>query len=576
MPDYLRVLTDFQSVDTTSFEGSLGVLFDASMRSSWAEARFCQALYSAESQCRSVGAGISKWKTLEPQSYLATLCRGIWLSCQAWKLRGSTPYDKLSDWQQKDYEKLHEQARGAFEESLKLHGTPWPTYLWLGKLDTGGGMDPPKIELGKYPDWYTRGLSIFPDSETLRECIIRGLRSEWSLSGDVLRSYLDEPENNRLDAESKARLRALAYSLIARFRLKIHKDVPGALAQVEQGLTEFPDNPPLRILHLEILCIQDRKPEIIPAVQLAASASALDIYGPGETFWRHRLVEIFDDYAITWKRFYDIVEYGGRTGHLRSLRILGDAYRWGIYGCDSNHETAVTWYERASDEGDAYAEFRLFETFWSGFPGPIDRKRAISHLFAAAQRRDANACWTIWTLFEKGDLNQFLPEFTFLDAAGFLRQAIRCGSIDARTDAGLALEQGKIEQSASGDFIPHQGTPSRETVRHALEWFLEAAEGGNAVAQLHCALLFESGGAGDVDLIAAFHWCLASAKQEDLAAQIRVADGYLHGRGTVRDFNAAREWFQKAFDRGDKRAKRRLSQLNSPPLIREIRVWLDI
>lgn len=88
-------------------------------------------------------------------------------------------------------------------------------------------------------------------------------------------------------------------------------------------------------------------------------------------------------------------------------------------------------------------------------------------------------------------------------------------------------------------------------LKRAHDCYLQAAEGGHAMAQFCLANLLDLGEGGTPDLAGARRWYLAAAEQDVRDAQMHVARMMEAGRGGPVDLNGAVEWYGRAVSQGD-------------------------
>jgi hypothetical protein len=96
----------------------------------------------------------------------------------------------------------------------------------------------------------------------------------------------------------------------------------------------------------------------------------------------------------------------------------------------------------------------------------------------------------------------------------------------------------------------------------AARWYRQAAEKGDARAQVRLAYMLRLGIGGKRDLADALKWYRASAEAGDLLGQSGLGFMYLEGAATgKRDSAEAAKWFQKAAEQGDAQARLSLGTL---------------
>ncbi|GAB3273608.1 caspase family protein [Parahaliea aestuarii] len=91
----------------------------------------------------------------------------------------------------------------------------------------------------------------------------------------------------------------------------------------------------------------------------------------------------------------------------------------------------------------------------------------------------------------------------------------------------------------------------RANYENALALWLEAAEGGDATAQLYVGEIYEKGWLGTPDYTQAAHWYGLATAQGDTRAQRRMAYFYERGLGVAADKQQALSLWRQALDLGD-------------------------
>ncbi|MBR7621371.1 sel1 repeat family protein [Phenylobacterium sp. 20VBR1] len=92
----------------------------------------------------------------------------------------------------------------------------------------------------------------------------------------------------------------------------------------------------------------------------------------------------------------------------------------------------------------------------------------------------------------------------------------------------------------------------------ALQLVRPLADQGNAVAQYHLGLLYDTGQGVPQDYAAAAAWYRKAADQGHSDAQFNLGLLYDNGQGAPQDHAAAAAWYRKAADQGDAEAQTNL------------------
>ena len=93
------------------------------------------------------------------------------------------------------------------------------------------------------------------------------------------------------------------------------------------------------------------------------------------------------------------------------------------------------------------------------------------------------------------------------------------------------------------------------TVKKDFNWYLKAAEQGDAGAQLYVGLCYDGGIGAKKDKNKAFNWYLKAAEQNLAEAQCLVGICYKEGWGIEGNNKKAFEWFMKSAEQGNDRGQ---------------------
>ena len=135
-----------------------------------------------------------------------------------------------------------------------------------------------------------------------------------------------------------------------------------------------------------------------------------------------------------------------------------------------NLPAAISWYEKAADQGSIDARLRLMDLYYFGTESMApDFAKALPHVKAAAAAGNATAQNLLGTMFEFG-------------------QAVEPSHADA------------------------------------LHWFREAAMQGDAKAQSNLGRLIRQHSTGEAEMLEAYQWIRLSAEQGEITAKVILAD----------------------------------------------------
>ncbi len=105
--------------------------------------------------------------------------------------------------------------------------------------------------------------------------------------------------------------------------------------------------------------------------------------------------------------------------------------------------------------------------------------------------------------------------------------------------------------STHGDHATRKEVEQMYKDPEAMKWFRQAAEAGDALAQLWVGRMFAQGLEVPKDEREAVKWYRRAADQENSSAQNNLATMYRNGSGVVKDQEEAVRWYRKAADRGN-------------------------
>ncbi len=116
-----------------------------------------------------------------------------------------------------------------------------------------------------------------------------------------------------------------------------------------------------------------------------------------------------------------------------------------------------------------------------------------------------------------------------------------------------AAEQGNAEAQYNVALCYYLGDGVEEDKRTAFNWFLKAAEQGDAEAQCYVGYYYDEGKGGAVEenKKIALEWYLKAAEQDNALAQSFVAGLYALGEGIEKNKKEAFKWGLKAAEQGD-------------------------
>lgn len=228
----------------------------------------------------------------------------------------------------------------------------------------------------------------------------------------------------------------------------------------------------------------------------------------GETFCQSALGKMYlygNGIPKSGKNAVKYLEQAAKSGNVEAMTDLAYLYGESVTEIPINYEKARIWYTKAAERGHAVAMNNLGVLYDNGRGVKKDRAEGCKWFTKAAEAGS-----------DKGRENAALACAAAKDAGNSsekeecqkLRVKAESGDISAMNDYGVCLELGK-----GGEKNPME----------ASMWYLQAAEGGNAIAMKNIGLLYELGNAGfEKNAAKAREWYLkAQQAGKDVTADLK-------------------------------------------------------
>jgi hypothetical protein len=202
----------------------------------------------------------------------------------------------------------------------------------------------------------------------------------------------------------------------------------------------------------------------------------------------------------------------------------------------ANQREAAKWYEKAEEQGEEWAAFRLahmYRNVSSRSPEKADfwerRGNELRHgdEFRSHARRSASS---VFSRMRGG------RDWTSID-----------DSLEIEAKISAAAEQGDPEAQVAIGHLYERA----ECISTAAEWYAKAAKQGNVDAQVRLAWFYFDGKGVSRDRAHAFDLFRCAAGQRDFRAQFQLAWMYENGVGTDRNPQVARELNSKVEETAD-------------------------
>jgi serine/threonine-protein kinase len=251
--------------------------------------------------------------------------------------------------------------------------------------------------------------------------------------------------------------------------------------------------------------VQDAKPD--PAANPPASRASVP--GPAAKADFTAALER-KDYEAAFGLAGPLAESGDRDGQF-GLAWLYDKG----FGVERNEEKAATWYQKAAEKGHLLAQLNVGDLYEAGVGVPQSYEQALKWYKRAAEQGNAEAQYFVGFYYDKG-----------------------------------------------------QGTQQDDTA--AVLWYEKSAQQGFAKAQKKLGDMYATGRGVGRNEREALRFYYQAAEQKHADAEFNVGYWYETGMGGVRrDYQAAAQWYAKAAEHGNAKAREQLESLRSKGRIKD-------
>lgn len=194
-------------------------------------------------------------------------------------------------------------------------------------------------------------------------------------------------------------------------------------------------------------------------------------------------------------------------------------------------------YKKGAKAGNADAQYRLSQLYAKGANG-VEKNLMVALGWARKASAQGHA-----------DAKAFLQEQKMIE-----KSKVSLDYTKAAEFFLMAAEQGnaKAQYLLAKCFCIGKGVP--RSYEDSYTWFTRSGEQGYAAAQYEVGKLCELGHGTEKDYSAAFHWYEKAAEQEHPDAQTQLGNCYFRGKGVEKDQKKALFWFEKAAEHGNAKA----------------------
>ena len=204
------------------------------------------------------------------------------------------------------------------------------------------------------------------------------------------------------------------------------------------------------------------------------------------------------------------------------------------YGVAQDYVKAREWFEKAADKGQADAMYNLGRLYGYGHGVAQDYVKAREWFEKAADKGQADAMTYLGFLYNNG---QGVAQ-DYVKAREWFEKAADKGQADAMTNLGFLYDNGQGVAQDRGK---------------AREWYLKV---------LLTYIASSMSQRSTRGLSQAREWYEKAADKGDARAMTYLGFLYNNGQGVAQDYVKAREWYEKAADKGDQSAKTNLHKLS--------------
>ncbi len=289
-------------------------------------------------------------------------------------------------------------------------------------------------------------------------------------------------------------------ALAAAEELQRKDDFAGALDAYADLATNFPNEERPR-LALEMIAANLRTRvaklspgEVAPLREPLEKAAALDIVS-AQMLLGEMLRQTDSDESLKW-----FIAAGNR-GQTEAMVNVGQLLASGRGGHAPDLSEAAIWFGKAAEQGDSAGMYALAECHLFGKGVRRDPKRAVELLTAASTLNNPRAMNLLGDIYRKGIPG--LVEPNFVESVRLFSRAQELGFLDSQGNLGVL-------------YIYGQGVTKDE--RKAFALFKDGAEKGNALCMFFYAMCFEGGVGVPRDREAARHWYVRSAQSGNKTA----------------------------------------------------------
>jgi hypothetical protein len=216
-------------------------------------------------------------------------------------------------------------------------------------------------------------------------------------------------------------------------------------------------------------------------------------------------------------------------------------------GVDEDNEEAIKWYRKAAGQGQADAQYQLGEIYYWGQCVDEDYHEAAKWYREAAEQGNAEAQNKLDLMYEEGKIS---PDDDFEDYQDDISDDVPPDDVEDVSRYRKAAEKGDATAQFNLGVRYAQGEGVPQDYTEALKWYRKSAEQGNADAYNNIGVMYYNGTSVPQDDIEALKCFRRAAELGDANGQNNVGLMYEYGKGVPQsDYEAAR-WYHKSAEQG--------------------------
>lgn len=234
-------------------------------------------------------------------------------------------------------------------------------------------------------------------------------------------------------------------------------------------------------------------------------------------------------------------------GRAAAQEALGQFYRKGLYGVPKDLDTAFFWIEKAANDGNAQAQYKLGFAKKIGIDIPKDKEGAVEWLRKSARQGNMNGQYWLGEAYKDGD------------------GVIKSEAIAAEWFK-LAYKSGYKSAALQLLFLYYNPESRLHNYDKARKWAEQmVADNNSAVGHGYIAEMYALGRGYPKSDERAFEHYQIAAKGKYSKAQYELALMYLEGRGHAPDREKAIALLKKAANNYSFEADKKLKELGETP-----------